>query len=433
MPINEGHVLTKYGTHREQWWHHTIDNGTTTGNVAHSADYLQYANDWQRTTVNTPEYRKKILNRKKDGLNLPVNGFIFVKDTNYGAYGTRDHKVEDTFTGTWDETLESGYWNGFVPSPTIDYSVFNSLYAQCVATLLSQVQDQSVNLGAAIGEGYQTVKLFASTARQLANAIHAVKRGDMLGAANALGVPYAGSLKRKQRKTITSEVSKRWLELQYGWKPLLSDLYGLLEFHANKLYKAPRHKVSVSKSRKVNTTQLVPGTDWETTNQYEDNYTCKLVAYFTIADESHHDLSSLGLINPMAIAWELVPLSFVVDWAIPIGSYLSSLTATWGLTFEKGSKTLFYDGKAKGTVRGRSYTDGRYVTTNTGEIVGKSDKIRCERTVMLDFPSPVLPEFKNPFSQFKSIYEPGDHALNALALMAQAFSHGSFKDPRGRF
>jgi len=40
----------------------------------------------------------------------------------------------------------------------------------------------------------------------------------------------------------------------------------------------------------------------------------------------------LGLLNPVAVLWEVVPLSFVVDWFIPIGTYLASLDAMAGVS-----------------------------------------------------------------------------------------------------
>jgi hypothetical protein len=40
--------------------------------------------------------------------------------------------------------------------------------------------------------------------------------------------------------------------------------------------------------------------------------------------------------NVWQLAWELIPLSFVVDWFLPVGKYLDSLNATKGITFLDG-------------------------------------------------------------------------------------------------
>jgi hypothetical protein len=40
--------------------------------------------------------------------------------------------------------------------------------------------------------------------------------------------------------------------------------------------------------------------------------------------------SRMGLVNPLSIAWEVVPFSFVVDWFLPVGNFLENLTSLAG-------------------------------------------------------------------------------------------------------
>ena len=47
----------------------------------------------------------------------------------------------------------------------------------------------------------------------------------------------------------------------------------------------------------------------------------------------------LGIINPQTWLWDNVPWSFVVDWWLPVGSFLSNLTALVGLTLDGASVT----------------------------------------------------------------------------------------------
>lgn len=48
-------------------------------------------------------------------------------------------------------------------------------------------------------------------------------------------------------------------------------------------------------------------------------------------------LSELGLINPAEIAWEIMPWSFVVDWFLPVQSWIESLSSQIGLRFKTGT------------------------------------------------------------------------------------------------
>jgi hypothetical protein len=48
------------------------------------------------------------------------------------------------------------------------------------------------------------------------------------------------------------------------------------------------------------------------------------------------ELETLGLLNPLSLAWELLPYSFVIDWFLPIGDYLAATTASAGMTWVNG-------------------------------------------------------------------------------------------------
>lgn len=47
-------------------------------------------------------------------------------------------------------------------------------------------------------------------------------------------------------------------------------------------------------------------------------------------------IQQLGLDDPLGLIWELTPYSFVVDWFLPVGQWLSSFRSIKGLTFQGG-------------------------------------------------------------------------------------------------
>ena len=52
-------------------------------------------------------------------------------------------------------------------------------------------------------------------------------------------------------------------------------------------------------------------------------------------------LASVGATNPLDIAWEMIPYSFVVDWFVTIGQSLRAVDAGSYLSFKEGSVTRF--------------------------------------------------------------------------------------------
>lgn len=99
-------------------------------------------------------------------------------------------------------------------------------------------------------------------------------------------------------------------------------------------------------------------------------------------------LSSLGLTNPLATLWQLLPLSFVVDWFVSIGSFLRGLTVGHGLAFESGYKTWFTrsDYKAHEYIAKNAYQVGEW----TGVPFVKVKGFGMRRLPLYTFPAPKL-------------------------------------------
>jgi hypothetical protein len=121
-----------------------------------------------------------------------------------------------------------------------------------------------------------------------------------------------------QRLIVDAEIAKRWLELQYGWLPLLKDIYGGAEFLA--------HHLNVPLQRRYRVSRIVNGraeTAAPVNAKFKRAWCQDLVQIIAIVSEK--DVTQLaGLQDPASVAWELLPWSFVADWFIPIGSWLSS-------------------------------------------------------------------------------------------------------------
>jgi hypothetical protein len=120
--------------------------------------------------------------------------------------------------------------------------------------------------------------------------------------------------------------------------------------------------------------------------------------------------ASLGLTNPLELIWERIPYSFVVDWFLPIGGWLSTLDADFGWTHRATCSTAFTRVKAQGTPYANPDSTNFEIQNNTSGFF--EEAFRMYRST--GGPPPVgLPHFKNPFSS--------THLANALSLLAVAF------------
>lgn len=211
-----------------------------------------------------------------------------------------------------------------------------------------------------------------------------------------------------------------WLEVQYGWKPLLSDIYGAAsDLAAKDSQDSQRYNVTVKatrssadKYRDVLHVQDSIGSNVTLKRSRNTSFDAFIRLDYTMDNPYLHTLAQKGFTNPLSVAWELVPYSFVVDWFLPIGNYLEQLDADSGFSFRAGSLSL------------RQTTKCWYSATvdpvRTSTKVRTGGCPRCSyykktlsRTVYSSSPSGSL-GLRNPLS--------GLHFANATALLSAAFS-----------
>jgi len=196
---------------------------------------------------------------------------------------------------------------------------WNSLWkayheAELQGKLVSKVRGHDFNLAVNVAQGKQTVNMIVDNLGSLGRSFVALKRGDFSTAARQLGVS------QRKSKLKTSDVSGRWLELQYGWLPMIGDTYEAVKAYAE-IHKVRSHTVVVKKSiNGVHNGSQSPS-NWSGDGLWLYR---KRIEYEM--QESLSAARSLGLVNPLSVVWEIIPYSFVVDWFIPIGTFFDNLS-----------------------------------------------------------------------------------------------------------
>lgn len=266
----------------------------------------------------------------------------------------------------------------------------------------------SVNLGVAFAERNRTAGLVADTASNIAKSLRALRRGEVRGAMRHLGISG------RKREPRGANVPQKWLELQYGWKPLLSDIYGSCDALARRnkedwrVTAKGRSRMTKSWSRSI-----VP-----TPTSGFDASTCVCTVQYGAmtridalpSNELLISLSSLGVTNPLLVGWELVPFSFVFDWFLPVGEFLDSLDAMLGYGSAYTSTSFWREAKWVDTGVSKNHANG-WRTENS--FVGTKEVRKLDRTASSGVPLPSFPRIKDPRSL--------THMANGLSLLAGFF------------
>lgn len=262
-----------------------------------------------------------------------------------------------------------------------------------------KIKSQRVNLMQALGERKQTAQLITDLAVDLVRVGKSLAR---TGGAEVLVTASDAILGRSRRKTripwskSSKRAAQRWNQYQYGIRPLMSDIYGSASAVAIQARRGLFH-YDVKRKVVVDHRASFGGTTGEnvtTVRTYKQRTRWK----YDLGPVP--ELSSLGLLNPAALVWELTPWSHVADWVLNMGVFLNGLDALAGTHSVNALQSLMIDS------RGLAYIQGD--ANGFQGAVGKATK-RFGITGHLGYGSPT---FENPFAKNAVI-----RSLNGLALM----------------
>ena len=210
-----------------------------------------------------------------------------------------------------------------------------NLQNMAVTKAYSDLADGKANVGENLATLGQTVRMLKAPVTGLVKSLHSIYRDRSLR-------PYlARSVRDLRREGIPEHISRRYLEYVYGWKPLMQDIHNLVGFAQQQskrtllLRSRGKGKHSYTGRYYHQPVNGFPRTD----GTLVDEHTVRATMWARIDPnwDAARTLNQLGLLNPVSLAWELIPYSFVVDWFVPIGPVLNAFTARAGLAYVDGS------------------------------------------------------------------------------------------------
>jgi hypothetical protein len=294
-----------------------------------------------------------------------------------------------------------------------DPEVVTRLQNEALLKARLALKDQKVNLGVAFAEANKTARLLGDTALSLLGALKDLKSG------NVLGVQRHLKLRRKPDLRGYKNLPAKWLELQYGWKPLLSEVYGSAEALAQ------RHMHDWLVTGKGYAEERVDNTYVNDDLRAAGVYTAEGMrgCFVRIDALPDNDLlmafRSMGITNPLSVAWNVAPLSFLLDWILPIGDYLDSLDAMLGMSLRGVSRSTLTKLHYRGTGSDSRNVWGQHTTASW---TGMQTYTSLRRESLPSVPIPAAPQFKDPRSY--------GHAANALGLLGAFLAGYSNKTTR---
>jgi hypothetical protein len=206
------------------------------------------------------------------------------------------------------------------------------------------------------------------------------------------------------------------LQYKYGWKPLLADYYGAVNEEI---------RTVVNRLKQVRASHRIPITEDTIQHRRINNMsaagvirkgTGKQTCMFSVhMDCPTFDWARWSTLNPIGLAWELIPYSFVVDWFYDVGSYLRDLETAllYRSQFVSGycSELYQYFGTEK-VMPGQVWPiGGNQWWKQSGITTAWYRRSIFSRTLLTSWPLPNAPSFEAHLG--------GERLLVAAALLRQ--------------
>lgn len=270
------------------------------------------------------------------------NGFKFRKATNYSIEGWSVGEESPAYcNGASYGFLREAYDHGkdgslFISGyPRLVQGIPTDGRNEAVTKALNDIANQKANVGENLATLSQTLGLFTGKTKSLVDLLKAMKDD------RTMRKYVFKSYRDLVREGVPKRISRLYLEYIYGFAPLMSDIYGLAEMAKEQGLNPLLLSGKANAQRTVFKDEVPMGAasnSIQTRVGWKSDLTvkCGLTAQISPEYGGLRSLNQLGLLNPVALAWELVPWSFVVDWVLPIGAVLNAMSAPAGLTFVDG-------------------------------------------------------------------------------------------------
>lgn len=199
------------------------------------------------------------------------------------------------------------------------------------ANLMKKLTPSRAAMAVNLAQLNQSLEMIVGRTTQLTTAYRHLRKGNILGFARTLKLqPHGRHLKNTNWR---SNVSGTWLEYTFGWAPMVSDIYNAVDVLQSDFAQVyPSHGVGVE--RRI----IVHDRLYERVTVFK-RYKVICTANIRVDNPNLALANTLGLVNPAAVVWDVIPFSFVVDWFVKINQFVTTLNDMAGFSFVNPSTT----------------------------------------------------------------------------------------------
>lgn len=298
--------------------------------------------DWVDARKALAEYRRQVRYKVLEPTPLPENPYWHKQ---WNMVWARQDVTYIPFGGK-EPVYDYGNWGTMPPvNPSLPTAAHTEIYNRCLRKLPGKMNGTQFNLPLFLAELHKTSDMILHAKDVILRMLQGLPP-----TRNQRTINGRAYWKRSKEPVKTDPVRPLdiWLEYRYGWRLLLKDILDGLKalWDAQHAGLTCRTSVSDFAAYKGRTLWTAGTTNCFNSSliqaDLEETWTVRRDVKITFRwkdtlGPTVGTLQQFGITNPLNLVWELIPYSFVLDWFIPVGDYLSQLDMFIGKSFQSGS------------------------------------------------------------------------------------------------
>lgn len=284
-----------------------------------------YGRSWSGQNA-TPSTGKRV----KKGPDSPVPNHLVLKPNPYRVDWSEEERgtirvLPNTANANFPAALDATIGGFTTPFPDLDPRQIYKL----IAKLQGKIYGSKFHPAATLAEGFKAIDMVYNAAVRIGASIAAVKKRDWRALKRSLPWLHPDTMKgiAKTGKSTSQIV----LEIQYGWRPLMSDAHEAGQWLAAAMDQTNRSHDNYTVTRRWQTQQAPSALafgDPLLSFASEDTF---WQARYQVLTESIQAAYTPTMWSLAEAVWERIPYSFIGDWFVPIQSYLNSMNTVTGI------------------------------------------------------------------------------------------------------
>lgn len=276
-------------------------------------------------------------------------------------------------------------------------TLYNQALSRAYERLRGKLGDRT-EVGLYLAESVQSVSMIKKRLSQAGKLILQIDRRDLEGARKTMGLSGLPPT-WESTKARTKSFADLFLEAQFGWMPLVTDIYSALDVLSNQ-----QSASFISGTAEIPFKWIDKTGGAYTSSDTRHTGVCRvrIGARVEYTNRNLDTLNRLGLVNPITFAYNRIPCSFVANWFFNVEQMCSLMTDFIGLS-------LTWTYTTHSWLCRKTHSSSNSYPGSAWAIAGEGEGVYVKRTAGLTYPTFTVKPFNLGLSQ----------AATAAALVTQ--------------